>query len=93
MKKYISKHALELLMVVSMMCAGIVVATQPATETVYARYTVQPGDTVWAIAGQYADRQTRPFNEFVYSIQAENKLAGRYIQPGDEIVIPMVVVK
>ena len=93
MKKYISKHALELLVVVSMACALCFIAMEPATETVYARYTVQPGDTVWAIAGQYADRQVKPFNEFVYSIQSENKLAGRYIQPGDEIVIPLAVVK
>ena len=93
MKKYISRHALELLMVVSMTCAGIIIATQPTTETVYAQYTVQSGDTVWHIAEQYADRQCKPFNEFVYEIQSENKLAGRYIQPGDTLVIPLAVVK
>lgn len=93
MKKYISRHALELLMVVSMVCAGIVVATQPATVTTYDRYTVQSGDTVWCIAERYADRQCKPFNEFVYEIQSENKLAGRYIQPGDTLVIPLAVVK
>ena len=93
MKKYIRKHAFELFMVAAIICAGIIVAVEPATETVYARYTVQAGDTVWDIAGQYADRQTKPFNEFVFEIQQENKLAGRYIQPGDTLVIPLAVVK
>ena len=93
MKKYIRKHALELLMVVSMVCAGITVAMEPATETIYAKHTVQTGETVWCIAERYADQQRKPFNEFVYSIQSENKLAGRYIQPGDTLVIPLAVVK
>ena len=93
MKKYISKHALELLMVVSLACTGIIVAMEPATETVQIRHTVQTGETVWEIAGQYSDRQVKPFNEFVFDIQQENRLAGRYIQPGDTLVIPLAVVK
>ena len=59
------------------------------TETHFMKHTVQAGDTVWEIASKYADRQVKPFNEFVYEIQAQNKLAGRYIQPGDVLVIPM----
>jgi len=93
MKKYIRKHAFELFMVAVVICIGISVAMEPATETVYARYTVQAGDTVWDIAERYADRQTKPLNEFVFEIRQENKLVGRYIQPGEELIIPMAVVK
>ena len=93
MKWYIRKHAFELFMAAVMICTGIFVAMEPETETIYARYTVQTGDTVWCIAERYADKQCRPFNEFVYNIQSENKLAGRYIQPGDTLVIPLAVVK
>ena len=52
-------------------------------------YTVQTGDTVWAIAEQFADCQAKPFNEFVFEIQQRNNLAGKYIVPGDQLVIPL----
>ena len=52
-------------------------------------YTVQTGDTVWAIAERYAGAQVKPFNEFVYEIQSRNELAGKYIKPGDQLVIPL----
>ena len=52
-------------------------------------YTVQTGDTVWAIAEQFADAQVKPFNEFVFEIQQRNNLAGKYIVPGDQLVIPL----
>lgn len=89
MKRYIRKHGFELLMVVTLVATLAMVAMEPATETTYAQHTVQTGETVWEIAGQYAGQQVKPFNEFVYQIQADNKLAGRYIQPGDTLVIPM----
>lgn len=89
MKKYIARHALELLMVFAMIGALCVIFMEPATETDYIQHTVQTGETVWAIAERYADKQVKPFNEFVFEIQQQNKLAGRYIQPGDILVIPM----
>ena len=93
MKRYLRKHGFELLMVVTIVATLAMVAMEPATETTYAQHTVQTGETVWEIAGQYSDRQVKPFNEFVFDIQQENNLAGRYIQPGDTLVIPLAVVK
>ena len=89
MKRYIARHALELLMVVSLIGSLCVIFMEPATETDYIQHTVQTGETVWEIAERYANKQVKPFNEFVFDIQQENKLAGRYIQPGDILVIPM----
>lgn len=89
MKKYIARHALELLMVVSLIGSLCVIFMEPETETDYIQHTVQTGETVWAIAERYADKQVKPFNEFVFEIQQQNKLAGKYIQPGDILVIPM----
>lgn len=89
MKKYIARHALELLMVISLIGSLCVIFMEPATETDYIQHTVQTGETVWEIAERYANKQVKPFNEFVFDIQQENKLAGRYIQPGDILVIPM----
>ena len=89
MKKYIARHALELLIISALIGALCVIFMEPDTTTSYLEHTVQTGETVWEIAERYADKQVRPFNEFVYEIQAQNKLAGKYIQPGDVLVIPM----
>ena len=56
------------------MCA---MAMNPEGDVTDITYTVQTGDTVWAIAEQYADAQAKPFNEFVFEIQQRNNLAGK----------------
>ena len=89
MLKKIDRYAMELLMIVSLVGIIFTMAMKPDTQISYIQHTVQAGETVWEIAGQYAGQQVKPFNEFVYQIQADNKLAGRYIQPGDTLVIPM----
>ena len=68
------------------MCA---MAMNPEGDVTDITYTVQTGDTVWAIAEQYADAQAKPFNEFVFEIQQRNNLAGKYIKPGDQLIIPL----
>ena len=68
------------------MCA---MAMNPEGDVTDITYTVQTGDTVWAIAEQYADAQVKPFNEFVFEIQQRNNLAGKYIKPGDQLIIPL----
>ena len=68
------------------MCA---MAMNPEGDVTDITYTVQTGDTVWAIAEQYADAQVKPFNEFVFEIQQRNNLAGKYIRPGDQLIIPL----
>ena len=86
-------RVMEIIIVATLLFIGGNMMSRPDTTTIYTRHTVQAGDTVWAIAERYADRQVKPFNEFVYNIQSENKLTGRYIQPGDVLIIPMAVVK
>lgn len=57
-------------------------------------YLVKPRDTLWTIAEQYFDKQNkyRHFGEFVYSIGAYNHL-GKYIYPGQVIIVPLEVEK
>ena len=86
-------RVMEIIIVATLLFIGGYMMSRPDTTTVYTRHTVQAGDTVWAIAERYADKQVKPLNEFVYNIQSENNLAGRYIQPGDELVIPLAVIK
>ena len=64
-------------------------AMNPEGEVTDITYTVQTGDTVWAIAEQFADCQAKPFNEFVWMIGDRNNLAGKYIRPGDQLIIPL----
>lgn len=80
------KKVLMALVVVTCMCYMVM---DPELDVTDITYTVQTGDTVWAIAERYADTQVKPFNEFVFEIQSRNDLAGKYIKPGDQLVIPL----
>ena len=49
------------------------------------RYTVQPGDTLWAIAEAHYAGDAR---EAVWEIQERNDLSGATINPGQVLVLP-----
>lgn len=83
--------AVEIMMIATILFIAGYILAQPKTEMQYTQHTVRAGETVWCIAEKYADMQVRPMNEFVYGIQSENHLAGKYIRPGDVLVIPMAV--
>lgn len=57
-------------------------------------YLVKPRDTLWTIAEQYFEKQNRyrHFGEFVFSIGKYNNL-GKYIYPGQVIIVPLEVEK
>ena len=80
------KKFMAMVMVVACLCY---MSMDPEGEVTNITYTVQTGDTVWAIAEQFADAQVKPFNEFVFVIQQRNNLTGKFIRPGDQLVIPL----
>lgn len=82
------KH-LFLALVVTFAVGMCTMAMNPDGDVTDITYTVQTGDTVWAIAERYADCQAKPFNEFVWMIGDRNNLAGKYIHPGDVLIIPL----
>ena len=90
MKKYISKHALELLMLASIVAILFMVFTEPDTQISYVRHTVQTGECVWEVAEKYSGQQIKPMNEFSWMISKENGLEGKVVQPGDSLLIPLV---
>ena len=80
------KKFLAMVMAAACVCY---MSMDPEGEVTNITYTVQTGDTVWAIAEQFADAQAKPFNEFVWMIGERNNLAGKLIRPGDRLVIPL----
>ena len=84
------RFAVEIMMIATLLFIAGFVLAQPKTEMHYTQHTVRAGETVWGIAEQYADGQVQPLNEFVFCIQSENHLAGKYIRPGDVLVIPLM---
>lgn len=87
--KKAERFAVEILMIATLIFIAGYVLAQPKTEMHYTQHVVRAGDTVWAIAEHYFDGQVMSMNEFVFCIQAKNNLAGKYIRPGDVLVIPM----
>lgn len=90
MMRTAERYAVEILLIATLIFIAGFVLAQPKTEMRYTQHTVQAGETVWYIAEKYADGQEQPFAEFVFNIQSENRLAGKYIRPGDVLIIPMV---
>lgn len=56
-------------------------------------HVVTAGQTVWGIATKYMEYQdkTRDVRELVYDIRQRNGLHNVTIQPGDVLVIPLMV--
>lgn len=91
MKNRTERKMLDGLLVLSLLvtlCCWVA-CSPTTTETRFVEHSVQAGETVWEIASKYSDQQVKPFNEFVFEIQQQNKLAGKYIHAGDILIIPM----
>lgn len=80
---------MKLILLCAMLCC--LMSFSPDGEYQYVTHTVQTGETVWEIAERLADCQCKPFNEFVYEISEKNNLQGKYIRPGDVLIIPLWV--
>ena len=79
----------SILSVVIMLLGMCYMVMEPACDVTDITYTVQTGDTVWNIAERYQACQIKPLNEFSWVISDRNQLAGKYIRPGDVLVIPL----
>lgn len=90
MKSKIDRYALEILMIISLIGIVFMVATRPETKTSYLHHTVQTGECVWYIAEKYSEQQIKPLNEFSWMISKENGLEGKFVRPGDVLIIPLV---
>ena len=83
------RFVVEIMMIATILFIAGYILVQPKTEMHYTQHTVQAGETVWGIAEKYSGMQVQTFNEFVFCIQSEKHLAGKYIQPGDVLLIPL----
>lgn len=86
------KDIKSLLIIAVFILASIaVLGYKPPTTTTYVEHVVRSGETIWSIAGIYADKQILYFNEFVWTINQANPKQGKYIYPGQIIKIPLTV--
>jgi hypothetical protein len=56
-------------------------------NTQYVKITVCSGDTLWAIASDYIDKNS-DIREYIYNIKKINKLQSAMLTPGQELIIP-----
>jgi nucleoid-associated protein YgaU len=65
---------------------GLAKVAEGGAEGGFATVTVQPGDTVWAIAAsRYPDSDVRAK---VWQIEQVNHLSGKTLQPGQALQVP-----
>lgn len=81
----------NLLILAVIIMAYCVSSYEPPTTTTYIKHVVRSGETVWSIAGIYADKQILHFNEFVWTIRKANPQGSKHIYPGQTLHIPMKV--
>lgn len=94
------RYLISLLMVASLtfIIVGDVNSSCEPTQLEVITYTVHSGDTLWSIASNYAPDSIRDVREFMWQISQEdgNKnlfKAGRRLQVGDQILIPISIKK
>ncbi|WP_164553330.1 cell division suppressor protein YneA [Brevibacillus marinus] len=71
---------------------GFVLAGGEEAEPVYASYklvTVQPGDSLWELAGRYQEEAGIERAELIAAIKRANQLSHTLIYPGDNLLIPL----
>lgn len=56
-------------------------------------HVVKAGQTIWGIATEYMPQQNKTWDirELIYDIGKANKLHNYQIQPGQQLVIPLMV--
>jgi LysM repeat protein len=65
---------------------GLAKVAEGGAQGAYATVTVQPGDTLWAIASsRYPGSDVR---DKVWQIEQANHLAGKTLQPGETLQVP-----
>lgn len=89
--------ALIAAIVVAVSITGSVDAVQSTQPVEVITYTVHRGDTLWTIADRYTE-QGEDIREFMWQICQDDRnqklfQAGRYLQPGDKILIPISIKK
>lgn len=94
--KYIIALIGVILVVLSI--ANSVDAIQPEAQVEVVSYTVHHGDTLWSIANRYAPEHIKDIREFMWQICQDDSnqnlfKAGRFLQPGDQLLIPLSIKK
>jgi hypothetical protein len=83
---------------VALSIANSVDAVQPEAQVEVVSYTVHHGDTLWSIANHYAPEHIKDIREFMWQICQDDRnqnlfKAGRLLQPGDHLLIPLSIKK
>lgn len=91
MKKFLKNNSYAVLLILfSCLSAGVVsLMSEPASEDTYMTITVKEGDSLWAVAGDLADRHSMDRSDIINWVKKNNELASDTIHPGDKIIVPV----
>ncbi|HAZ4543984.1 TPA: cell division suppressor protein YneA [Listeria monocytogenes] len=90
MKLIWDKFYVSIIFVLTCIVLGIILmCTVVGGGNDYSEVNVSEGDSLWALADQYAGKSDMAKADFVSWIEKENNLADGHVEAGDSVVIPV----
>ncbi|MBC2155772.1 cell division suppressor protein YneA [Listeria innocua] len=84
------KFYVSIIFVITCLVLGIILmCTVIGSGSDYSEVDVNEGDSIWAIADQYAAKSDMAKADFVSWVEKENNLTDGHVKAGDSVVIPV----
>ncbi|MBC1860002.1 cell division suppressor protein YneA [Listeria welshimeri] len=84
------KFYVSIIFVITCLVLGIVLmCTVLGNSSNYSEVNINEGDSLWAIADEYASKSDMPKADFVAWVEKENNLTEGHVKAGDSVVIPV----
>lgn len=86
----LDKFYVSIIFVLTCIILGIILmCTVVGGGNDYSEVNVSEGDSLWALADQYAGKSDMAKADFVSWVEKENNLADGHVEAGDSVVIPV----
>ncbi|AHI55800.1 cell division suppressor protein YneA [Listeria ivanovii] len=90
LKLFWNKFYVSIIFVITCLVLGIVLmCTVVGNDSNYSEVNVDEGDSLWALADQYAGKSDMAKADFVSWVEKENNLTDGHVKAGESVVIPV----
>lgn len=91
MKKLWNHYSYAIILLVLSVGSALLISIQSHSfhKENYVNVTINEGDSLWKIAGEYAQEYSLSNDQFISWVKEHNGITGDQIYPGEKIVIPI----